>query len=102
MGDGGKGSAQRPVDYNKFASNYDLIFRRKTMDEETREIDLQLGDARMELDLCKEALGIAITICEDVDRGQYGDALMHTQKFHAAIEAIRQYKAKEIDMDGRC
>ena len=45
MSDGGKGSKQRPTDHNKFASNFDLIFRSKPMDEETREIDLQLGDA---------------------------------------------------------
>ena len=29
MSDGGKGSKQRPTDYNKFSSNYDQIFGKK-------------------------------------------------------------------------
>jgi hypothetical protein len=49
MSDGGKGSAQRPTDYNKFSDNFDKIFRSKQMDDQTREIDLQLGDALAEL-----------------------------------------------------
>jgi len=102
MNDGGKGSKQRPTDYDKFASNFDKIFRSKPMDEETRELDLQLGDALAELSLYKDAVKEAIVICENVNRGQYGDALVHVQKFNAKVEAIRQYKAKEIDMDGRC
>ena len=102
MSDGGKGSAQRPTDYNKFADNFDLIFRSKQMDEQTREIDLQLGDALVELNLYKEAVAEANVICDDVDSGRYGDALVHVQKFYAKLEAIRQYKSKVVDMDGRC
>ena len=102
MSDGGKGSMQRPTDHNKFASNFDLIFRSKPMDEETREIDLQLGDALSELSLYKDAVNEASVVCDDVDNGRYGDALVHVQKFHAKMEAIRQYKAKYVDMDGRC
>ena len=94
MSDGGKGSKQRPTDHNKFASNFDLIFRSKPMDEETRELDLQLGDALTELDLYRDAIDEAIIICNDVDGGQYGDALVHVQKFHAKVEAIRQWKEK--------
>ena len=102
MSDGGKGSAQRPTDYNKFADNFDLIFRSKQMDDETREIDLQLGDALAELTLYKSAIEEAKVICDDVDSGRYGDALVHVQKFYAKMEAIRQYKSKVVDMDGRC
>jgi len=102
MTDGGKGSKQRPTDHNKFASNFDLIFRSKPMDEETRELDLQLGDALAELNLYKDAINEANVICRDVDHGRYGDALVHVQKFYAKVEAIRQYKAKYVDMDGRC
>lgn len=29
MSDGGKGSKQRPTDYQKFSSNYDQIFGKK-------------------------------------------------------------------------
>lgn len=72
------------------------------MDEETRELDLQLGDALAELNLYKDAINEANVICQDVDHGRYGDALVHVQKFYAKVEAIRQYKAKYIDMDGRC
>jgi len=72
------------------------------MDEETREIDLQLGDALSELSLYKDAVNEASVVCDDVDNGRYGDALVHVQKFHAKMEAIRQYKAKYVDMDGRC
>ena len=102
MNDGGKGSKQRPTDYGKFSDNFDRIFRSKPMDEQTREIDLQLGDALAELALYKDAVNEAIVICDSVNHGQYGDALMHTHKFYAKLEAIRQYKSKEIDMDGRC
>ena len=102
MSDSGKGSTQRPTDYNKFADNFDLIFRSKQMDEQTREIDLQLGDALAELNLYKDAIEEAKVICDDVDSGRYGDALVHVQKFHAKLEAIRQYKSKVVDMDGRC
>jgi hypothetical protein len=72
------------------------------MDEETRELDLQLGDALAELNLYKDAINEANVICRDVDHGRYGDALVHVQKFYAKVEAIRQYKAKYVDMDGRC
>jgi len=102
MSDGGKGSTQRPVNMDVFAENFDKIFRSKQMDEQTRELDLQLGDALAELNLYKDAVNEAIVICDSVNHGQYGDALMHTHKFYAKLEAIRQYKAKEIDMDGRC
>lgn len=36
MSDGGKGSTQRPTDYDKFASNFDAIFRGKKMIETIR------------------------------------------------------------------
>ena len=72
------------------------------MDEQTRELDLQLGDALAELNLYKDAVDEAIVICDDINHGQYGDALVHTHKFYAKIEAIRQYKSKQVDMDGRC
>jgi hypothetical protein len=85
-----------------FAQNFDKIFRSKPMDEQTRELDLQLGDALTELELCRAAITEAIVICDDIDQGRYGDALVHTHKFYAKLEAIRQYKAKHIDMDGRC
>jgi len=102
MSDGGKGSAQRPTDYNKFSDNFDKIFRSKQMDDQTREIDLQLGDALAELALYQNAIEEAKVICDDVDSGRYGDALVHVQKFYAKLEAIRQYRAKAVDMDGRC
>ena len=102
MNDGGKGSTQRPTDMDAFASNFDKIFRSKPMDNEMRELDLQLGDALAELSLYRDAVNEAIVICDDVNHGQYGDALMHTHKFYAKVEAIRQYRAKHIDMDGRC
>lgn len=102
MSDGGKGSVQRPVNMDAFASNFDRIFRSNKMDEQTREIDLQLGDALAELNLYKEAVIEAGVVCDDVDSGRYGDALVHVQKFYAKMEAIRQYKAKYVDMDGRC
>ena len=102
MSDGGKGSTQRPVNMDVFAENFDKIFRSKPMDEQTRELDLQLGDALAELNLYKDAINEANVICQDVDHGRYGDALVHVQKFYAKVEAIRQYKAKYIDMDGRC
>jgi len=102
MSDGGKGSAQRPTDYNKFSDNFDKIFRSKQMDDQTREIDLQLGDALAELALYQSAIEEAKVICDDVDSGRYGDALVHVQKFYAKLEAIRQYRAKAVDMDGRC
>ena len=102
MNDGGKGSVQRPVNMDAFASNFDRIFRSNKMDEQTREIDLQLGDALAELNLYKEAVIEAGVVCDDVDSGRYGDALVHVQKFYAKMEAIRQYKAKYVDMDGRC
>jgi hypothetical protein len=102
MNDGGKGSAQRPTNMDAFASNFDKIFRSNKMDEQTRELDLQLGDALAELALYKSAVKEATVICDDVDSGRYGDALMHTHKFYAKVEAIRQYRAKHIDMDGRC
>ena len=102
MSDGGKGSAQRPTDYNKFSDNFDKIFRSKQMDDQTREIDLQLGDALAELNLYQNAIEEAKVICDDVDSGRYGDALVHVQKFYAKLEAIRQYRAKAVDMDGRC
>jgi len=72
------------------------------MDEETREMDLQLGDALAELNLYKSAIEEAKVVCDDVDSGRYGDALVHVQKFYAKLEAIRQYKSKVVDMDGRC
>ena len=102
MSDGGKGSTQRPVNMDVFAENFDKIFRSKPMDEQTRELDLQLGDALAELNLYKDAIEEAKVICDDVDSGRYGDALVHVQKFHAKLEAIRQYRAKAVDMDGRC
>jgi hypothetical protein len=102
MNDGGKGSAQRPTNMDAFASNFDKIFRSNQMDEQTRELDLQLGDALAELALYKNAVDEANVVCEDVDSGRYGDALVHVQKFYAKLEAIRQYKAKYVDMDGRC
>lgn len=34
--DGGKGSCQRPVDQQKYASNYDAIFRKK---EAIKDVD---------------------------------------------------------------
>lgn len=102
MSDGGKGSVQRPVNMDAFASNFDRIFRSKPMDDQTREIDLQLGDAFAELTLYKSAIEEAKVICDDVDSGRYGDALVHVQKFYAKLEAIRQYRAKAVDMDGRC
>jgi hypothetical protein len=102
MSDGGKGSVQRPVNMDAFASNFDRIFRSKPMDDQTREIDLQLGDALAELNLYQNAIEEAKVICDDVDSGRYGDALVHVQKFYAKLEAIRQYRAKAVDMDGRC
>jgi len=102
MSDGGKGSTQRPVNMDVFAENFDKIFRSKQMDDQTREIDLQLGDALAELNLYQNAIEEAKVICDDVDSGRYGDALVHVQKFYAKLEAIRQYKAKAVDMDGRC
>jgi len=102
MSDGGKCSVQRPVNMDAFASNFDRIFRSKPMDEQTREIDLQLGDALAELALYQNAIEEAKVICDDVDSGRYGDALVHVQKFYAKLEAIRQYRAKAVDMDGRC
>ena len=102
MSDGGKGSVQRPVNMDAFASNFDRIFRSKPMDDQTREIDLQLGDALAELALYQNAIEEAKVICDDVDSGRYGDALVHVQKFYAKMEAIRQYKSKVVDMDGRC
>ena len=72
------------------------------MDDQTREIDLQLGDALAELNLYQNAIEEAKVICDDVDSGRYGDALVHVQKFYAKLEAIRQYRAKAVDMDGRC
>ena len=64
------------------------------MTDEERELDLRLGDALARVDLLTEIVAEATVICQDVEHGRYGDALMHNQKFWAKLEKLRQYEEK--------
>lgn len=61
-----------------------------------RELDLNksLGDALDRIVLLTDIVNEATVICQDVEHGRYGDALMHNQKYWAKLEKLRQYEEK--------
>ena len=63
------------------------------------ELEKRFVDAVEIINLCKDVITEANVICQDVEHGRYGDALMHNQKYWAKLEKLRQYEEKTNGTD---
>jgi hypothetical protein len=81
------------IDHNKFAENFDKIFRSKPMDDSIRELDLELGNARVLLGMYEELRTKTKELCGYVEKGMQGDATRTTPAIWAIIEEIRRFEA---------